>query len=71
MRDLNQDMSTEPDLKRQSLGHAYKSGYEAGFLSEKHFAEYIEILMKAEKPDNEYLLEVKIFSTKNSLDSNS
>lgn len=60
MRDLNQDMSTEPTLKRKSLGEAYKTGYEAGFLSEKHFSEYIEILMKARKVDNEYLLEVKL-----------
>lgn len=58
MRDLNQDMSTEPTLKRKSLGEAYKAGYESGFLSEKHFSEYIEILMKAKKIKNEYLLEV-------------
>lgn len=58
MRELNQDMSFEPTFKRNALGEAYKSGFQAGFLSEKHFCEYIEILLKTKKIDNEFLLEV-------------
>lgn len=59
MRDLNQDMSFEPTFKRNSLGEAYKGGFKAGFLSEKNFCEYIEILMKAKKIENTFILEVK------------
>lgn len=58
LTDLNLDMSTEPSLKRKSLGHAYKTGYEAGMLSKKYFCKYIEMLMKPKEINYEYLLKV-------------
>lgn len=56
MMALNQDLSTEKNLKRNSLMKAFKGAHDAGLMTVDQYLDFLEILMQSE--ENEYFLTV-------------
>ncbi|XP_055371076.1 U3 small nucleolar RNA-associated protein 6 homolog [Condylostylus longicornis] len=58
MLELNQDLSTQKNYKREKLGSALKAAHEANFMSEYFYDLYIDLLKEDKVGPWDYLIEI-------------
>lgn len=57
MLELNNDLSTLPNLKRDGLRRAFQIAYEQNHMSEDHYIKFVELLI-ALNPKQELIVQV-------------